>query len=86
MKSIILKTSDHYLERRTALLVVLIVLVLPLLATAQRPVQVRRIAFLGFGPPPSAATPNPFAEAFRQALHARGWVEGHNLTIAWRWT
>ena len=33
--------------RGTALLVVLTVLVLPLLATAQRPVQVRRIAFLG---------------------------------------
>jgi putative ABC transport system substrate-binding protein len=75
----------HYRVRRIALLVVLIVLVLPLLATAQRPVQVRRIAFLGFGPPPSAATSDPFAEAFRQALHARGWVEGHNLAIEWRW-
>jgi putative ABC transport system substrate-binding protein len=59
---------------------------LPLLATAQRPVQVRRIAFLGFGPPPSATEPHPFAEAFRQALHARGWMEGHNLAIEWRWT
>jgi putative ABC transport system substrate-binding protein len=60
--------------------------VLPLLATAQRPVQVRRIAFLGFGPLPSTAAPHPFAEAFRHALHARGWVEGHNLSIEWRWT
>ena len=48
----------HYQVRRRARLVVLIVLVLPLLATAQ-PVQVRRIAFLGFGPPPSAAAPRP---------------------------
>jgi len=76
----------RYLVRGTALLVVLIVFVLPLLATAQRPVPVRRIAVLGFGPPPSAAAPHPFAEAFRHALHARGWVEGHNLAIEWRWT
>jgi hypothetical protein len=48
----------YYQVRRIARLVVLIVLVLPLLATAQ-PVQVRRIAFLGFGPPPSAAAPRP---------------------------
>jgi len=76
----------RYIVRGTALLVVLTVLVLPLLATAQRPVQIRRIAFLGFGPPPSAAVPNPFVEVFRQALHARGWVEGHNLAIEGRWT
>jgi putative ABC transport system substrate-binding protein len=60
--------------------------VLPLLATAQRPLQVRRIAFLGFGPLPSAAEPHPLAEAFRQAMHAHGWMEGHNLAIEWRWT
>jgi ABC-type uncharacterized transport system substrate-binding protein len=76
----------RYIVRGTALLVVLIVLVLPLLAMAQRSVQVRRIAFLGFGPLPSAAEPHPFAEAFRQALHDRGWVEGSNLAIEWRWT
>jgi putative ABC transport system substrate-binding protein len=76
----------RYIVRGTALLVVLIVLVLPLLAMAQRPVQIRRIAFLGFGPLPSAAEPHPFAEAFRQALHDRGWVEGYNLGMEWRWT
>ena len=32
---------------------------LPLVATTQQPVQVRRIAFLGFGSPPSAAEPRP---------------------------
>jgi putative ABC transport system substrate-binding protein len=75
-----------YRVRRRARLVVLIVLVLPLLATAQQPVQVRRIAFLEFGPPPSVAAPRPLVEAFQQALQARGWVEGHNLAIEWRWT
>jgi putative tryptophan/tyrosine transport system substrate-binding protein len=75
-----------YRVRRRARLVVLIVLVLPLLATAQQPVQVRRIAFLEFGPPPSVAAPRPLVEAFQQAQQARGWVEGHNLAIEWRWT
>jgi len=45
-----------------------------------------RIAFLGFGPPPSASEPTPFVEAFRHGLRERGWLEGHNLTIEWRWT
>jgi putative ABC transport system substrate-binding protein len=80
----------RYIVRGTALLtvllVVLTVLVLPLLATAQQPVQVRRIAFLGFGPPPSAAEPRPLVEEFRHALRERGWSEGHNLAIEWRWT
>ena len=67
------------------LLLALTVLVMPLLTMAQQPVQVWRIAFLGFGSLPSAAEPNPFTEAFRQALHTRGWVEGHTITIEWRW-
>jgi putative ABC transport system substrate-binding protein len=67
------------------LLLALTVLMMPLLTMAQQPVRVRRIAFLGFGSLPSAAEPNPLAEAFRQALHARGWVEGHAITIEWRW-
>jgi hypothetical protein len=76
----------RYIGRGTALLVVLTVLMLPLLATAQRPVQVRRIALLGFGPPPSAAEPRPMVEEFRHALRERGWIEGDNLAIEWRWT
>ena len=70
----------------TALLVVLTVLVLPLVATAQQPAQVRRIAFLGFGSPPSATEPRPLVEEFRHALRERGWLEGDNLAIEWRWT
>src|SRR5215468_5659556 len=65
--------------RGTGLLVVLTVLVLPLVATAQRPAQVRRIAFLGLNFPPSASAPTPFLDAFRDGLRERGWVEGHNL-------
>ena len=74
----------RYIVRGTALLVVLTVLVLPLLATAQRPVQVRRIAVLQYGPRPSAA--EPFVEEFRHTLRERGWMEGRNLVIEWRQT
>jgi ABC-type uncharacterized transport system substrate-binding protein len=80
----------HNVMRKTALLtgmiVVLTALMLPLCVAAQQPVQMRRIAFLGFGTPPSASAPHPIAEAFRQVLPTHGWVEGQNLTIEWRWT
>ena len=75
--------------RRTACLlgtiVVLTVLMLPLFAVAQRPVQVRRIAFLELAFPPAPAEPTPFLDAFREGLRARGWTEGHTLAIEWRW-
>ena len=72
-------------ELRTVMILVLTALVLPLVAAAQRPAQVRRIAFLGLNFPPAASQPTPFLDAFRQMLRERGWVEGHNLTIEWRW-
>ena len=48
--------------------------------------KIPRIAVLGFGSPPSASAPRPFVEAFRHGLHERGWVEGDNIAIEWRWT
>jgi hypothetical protein len=76
----------HYQVRRRARLVVLIVLVLPLLATAQ-PVQVRRIAFLGFGPPPSAAAPRPphaaAAAPERRRVAPLGALGGRRGTGGW---
>jgi putative ABC transport system substrate-binding protein len=68
------------------MIVVLTALMLPLCVAAQQLVQMRRIAFLGFGTPPSASAPHPIAESFRQVLPTHGWVEGQNLTIEWRWT
>ena len=72
-------------ELRTVILVVLTTLVLPLVAAAQRPGHVPRIAFLGFNFPPSASEPTPFLDAFRQGLREHGWVEGHTIAIEWRW-
>jgi putative ABC transport system substrate-binding protein len=67
------------------MIVVLTALVLPLFASAQQPVHVSRIAFLGLNFPPAPSQSTPFLEAFRHGLRERGWVEGHNLTIEWRW-
>ena len=69
----------------TVMLIVLTPLSLPLVATAQRPAHVRRIAFLGLNFPPSPSEPTPLLDAFRQGLRERGWVEGHTIAIEWRW-
>ena len=52
-------------ELRTVMILVLSALVLPLVAAAQRPAQVRRIAFLGLNFPPAASAPTPLLDAFR---------------------
>src|SRR4029453_5215056 len=55
-------------------------LLTPRAAHAQRPAQVPRIGGLLYSGP--AAPP---VEAFRQGLREHGWIEGQNLTIAWRY-
>src|SRR5215831_2640675 len=79
----------HSIAWRTALLtVVLIVLTTlsrPLVAAAQRPGHVPRIAFLELNFPPPPSEPSPLREAFRQGLREHGWVEGHTIAIEWRW-
>jgi putative ABC transport system substrate-binding protein len=72
-------------ELLTVLLVVLTALALPRVAAAQRPGPVPRIGFVDLNFPPSASAPTPFLEAFRHALRAHGWVEGHTIAIEWRW-
>jgi putative tryptophan/tyrosine transport system substrate-binding protein len=69
----------------TGILVVFTSLVLPRTATAQRPGHLPQIAFLGLTAPPATSEPTPFLDAFRQGLRERGWVEGHTITIEWRW-
>ena len=79
----------HYVAWRTELLtgiiVVLTALVLPLVAAAQRPGHVPRIAVLDLNFPPAASESAPLLDAFRHELRERGWVEGHTIAIEWRW-
>jgi putative ABC transport system substrate-binding protein len=49
-------------------------------AEAQQSVKMRRIGYLSF-----RASPNEADEAFRQALHDLGWIEGKNIAIEYRW-
>ena len=65
----------------TEILLVLTTLVLPLVAAAQRPGHVPRIAFLDLNFPPAPSEPSPLHDAFRHGLRERGWVEGHTITI-----
>ena len=57
-------------------------LLAPLDATAQQARKVYRIGFLWDSP---AVWPHAL-EAFRQGLRDRGWVEGQNIVVEYRWT
>jgi putative ABC transport system substrate-binding protein len=51
---------------------------------AQRPDRVRRIGFLAIRSRSTASHPDPYYDAFEQGMRDLGYVEGQNLTIAWR--
>jgi putative tryptophan/tyrosine transport system substrate-binding protein len=53
----------------------------PVVARAQQPERMRRIAVLS-----PAADRNPIDEAFEEVLRQRGWVPGRNITIEIRYT
>jgi putative tryptophan/tyrosine transport system substrate-binding protein len=66
--------------RRIGLAVVLALgLLTPVAAAAQQPVKVARVGVLLFG------APEPFREAFRQAMLDQGYIEGRNLLVEYRW-
>jgi putative tryptophan/tyrosine transport system substrate-binding protein len=52
------------------------------LAVVQPAASIARIGFLGNSSPTFAS---PLVEAFRHGLRERGWVEGQNLAIEYRW-
>jgi ABC-type uncharacterized transport system substrate-binding protein len=54
----------------------------PLAAEAQQPAKTPRIGVLGAG---SASDTALRFEAFRQGLRERGWVEGQNVVLEYRW-
>jgi hypothetical protein len=66
--------------RRRALVLVLggVAAAWPFALWAQPQRGVWRIGYL-------AASPRPTDDAFRQALRELGYIEGHNLTILYRW-
>jgi len=69
---------------RAALTVVLALGILagPLAAEAQQPAKTPRIGVLAVGSASDAALR---FEAFRQGLRERGWIEGQNVVLEYRW-
>ncbi|MBI3458378.1 MAG: ABC transporter substrate-binding protein [Candidatus Rokubacteria bacterium] len=70
------------IPRTVGLLLTLGILAAPLAADAQAAGKVYRIGRLGITNPVAA---RHGIDAWRQALRERGWVEGHNLVIEFRW-
>ena len=54
----------------------------PLAARGQQPTKLPVIGLLGSN---TAATQTKWTAAFVQRLSERGWVEGHNVNIEYRW-
>jgi putative ABC transport system substrate-binding protein len=59
---------------------VLVILAAPLTVETQQSAKIHRVGLLLTGTPP-----DPNVEAFREALHDLGYVEGQNLVIDYRW-
>jgi putative ABC transport system substrate-binding protein len=54
----------------------------PLAAHAQQPAKLPTIGYFGAGSP---ATQSQWAAAFAQRLRQRGWIEGRDVAIEYRW-
>ena len=73
------------MRARISTLAALLCIVVALDAGAQQTGQPRRIiGFLSMTPAPQSASV-PYLEGLRQGLRERGWVEGQNLSIEYRW-
>jgi putative ABC transport system substrate-binding protein len=66
------------------LLFILGMLALPLAAEAQQPAKTPRIGVLSAGSASDTAL-RLRLEAFRQGLRERGWIEGQNVVLEYRW-
>ncbi len=65
-----------------AVILTIALLAAPRGAPAQQPGKVYRIGYLGLTNP---VTARPGVDAFRKGLRERGWIEGQNLVIEFRW-
>jgi ABC-type uncharacterized transport system substrate-binding protein len=65
-----------------AILVAVILFAVAVIAEAQQPKKVFRIGYLSAADP---ARESPRAEAIRLALRERGYIEGHNISIEYRY-
>src|SRR4030095_12592471 len=63
---------------------VLLTLVLAAPPTAESQ-PARKIGILSVSPPPRPGATYPYLDGFREGLRERGWVDGQNLSIEYRW-
>ena len=68
--------------RRSALVTMGLLAVIPCLANAQVSTRIRRIAWMGLGRPDVSS---PYFETLRAALRDFGWIEERNLAIKQYW-
>src|SRR5262249_22009243 len=68
--------------KRLAWIVMLVLLAAGTVAKAQQPNKVHRIGYLS---PGDAASESTRSEAIRQALRERGYIEGKNIAIEYRY-
>ncbi|NRF71015.1 ABC transporter substrate-binding protein [Aquincola sp. S2] len=59
-------------------------ILLPVVAVAQQSEKIT-LGFLGAGPAPTLAAPDPLLQTFRQSLAAHGYVDGRDVIIETRW-
>ena len=69
-------------RRGISLIIALGILLPPLAAGAEQPGKVWRIGYMSI---PSRQSAEHLLPIFLEALRERGWVEGRNLLIEWRW-
>ena len=74
---------DRGLSRRRVVVGAVALLATPIAAHGQPSGRVHRIGFLGSTSPKSSH--GAFVDAFRDGLRERGWVEGKNVVIEYRW-
>ena len=71
--------------RVLSILFVMVLLAVAVVAQAQQATKIPRVGFLSAREKPTAATPDPSADAFRRGLQDLGYIEGKNILIEYRY-